>query len=285
MDAAPLPLLARDGRPLGARLFRPGGAPRGAVLLVNAMGVGQGFYAPLGAWLAGEGFLTATFDYRGVGRSRAGPLREERADVLDWARLDAAAALDALAGVAPGLPLSWVGHSLGGQVLPFVDHARLARAVTVAAGSGYWRENTPSLRRVSWLLWYLAVPISMPLAGYFPGRRLGMIGDLPRGVMAQWRRWCLDPDYLVGVEGPAARAAFAAVRVPVTALSLEDDEYMSWRNVEALHACYTGTPVRHLRLAPADAGGPVGHFGFFRPGREDALWRRWLLPELEATGR
>jgi predicted alpha/beta hydrolase len=282
MEPEPFPLAARDGRPLGARLFRPPGPARGAALLVNAMGVGQGYYAPLAAWLAGEGFLVATFDYRGVGRSRAGSLREERADVLDWARLDAAAALEALAAEAAGLPLTWVGHSLGGQILPFVDHGRLARAVTIATGSGYWRENTPALRRVSWLLWFVAVPLALPLFGYFPGRRLGMVGDLPRGVMAQWRRWCLDPDYLVGVVGPEARAAFAAVEVPITALSFEDDEYMSWRNTESLHAFYAGTSVRHLRPGREEAG-PVGHFGFFRAGRE-ALWRRLLLPELATAG-
>lgn len=288
MEAEPLALDALDGVPLAARLFRPAGPPRGAALLVPAMGVGQGYYAPLAAWLADEGFLAATFDYRGVGRSRRGPMRAVKADVLDWARLDAAAALASLARLASGVPLSWIGHSLGGQILPFVPHREhVARAVTVAAGSGYWRENSPPLRRTSWLLWFVAVPLTLPLLGWFPGRRLRMVGDLPRGVMAQWRRWCLHPDYLVGVEGPPARAAFAAVEVPIVALSFEDDEFMSWRNTESLHGFYVRAPLRHVRLGPAqlaEVGGRVGHFGFFRPGREDALWRRWLLPELAVRG-
>jgi predicted alpha/beta hydrolase len=34
---------------------------------------------------------------------------------------------------------------------------------------------------------------------------LRKVGDLPRGVMAQWRRWCLNREYVVGVEGEGVR--------------------------------------------------------------------------------
>ena len=51
-------------------------ACKGAVLIVPAMGVPQKYYEPLAAWLAGEGYAAATFDYRGMGLSRNGPLRE-----------------------------------------------------------------------------------------------------------------------------------------------------------------------------------------------------------------
>src|SRR5690606_6760905 len=125
-------------------------------------------------------------------------------------------------------PLYWIGHSLGGQIFGLApNHSRAARLVTVACGSGYWRENTVQLKRYIWWMWYVAAPLSLKLFGYFPGRRLRKVGDLPRGVMAQWRRWCLDPEYLVGVEGEAVRAAYAAVRTPVTSISFTDDEYMS----------------------------------------------------------
>ena len=69
----------------------------------------------------------------------------------------------------------------------------------------------PTKRLVLWL-WYVAVPVATALCGYFPGKRLRKVGDLPAGVIAQWRRWCLSPDY-VGSEGREARAAYASVRV------------------------------------------------------------------------
>ncbi len=277
-----LTLTAADGVPLAATLFRPRGAPRGAVVVAPAMGVVQAYYAPFAAWLADQGWLALTFDYRGMGRSRRGPLRDEPADLVTWGRLDSSAALDAAVARAGGRPVTWVGHSLGGQLLPWVRGLdRVARVVTVATGGGYWRETTPWLRPRAWFLFFVAVPALMPLFGYFPGRRLRMVGDVPGNAMAQWRRWCRHPDYAAGAEGPAVRAAYAAVRVPIHSLSFTDDEMMSARNVETIHGQYSGAAVTRTRLTPAEVGVPrVGHFGCFRAAMAAPLWARFVRPLL-----
>ncbi|MGQ4880752.1 alpha/beta fold hydrolase [Billgrantia sp. LNSP4103-1] len=252
------------------------------MLIAPAMGVPQRFYAPLAQWLAGQGMAVATFDYRGMGASRPPRLSGFEATIMDWAQLDAAAMLEALECHVPGLPLYWVGHSLGGQIPPLVPgQERLTRIVTVASGSGYWRENAPALKRRVWLFWFGAVPLLTPLLGYFPGKRLNMVGDLPRGVVEQWRRWCLHPEYAVGAE-PGVRERFAAVRVPVVSLSFSDDDFMSARNTESLHGFYTHAPRTQLRIRPQEAGlTRIGHFGFFRAEHEQALWQRYLVPALQ----
>jgi len=280
-----LQIPAADGVPIAATAFTPPGPVRAAVVVAPAMGVVQAFYADLAAWLARQGFLAITFDYRGMGRSRRGPLRSEQADLVTWGRLDATAALDAAAARAGDRPILWVGHSLGGQLLPFVERLdRVARVVTIATGGGYWRETTPWLRPRAWFLFRVAVPLLTPLFGYFPGKRLRMVGDVPRRAMAQWRRWCLHPDYAAGAEGAEVAARFAAVRVPITSLSFTDDEMMSARNVEAIHAQYSGAAVTRRRLSPAEAGVErIGHFGFFRAAQAGALWEPLLLPALEGA--
>jgi predicted alpha/beta hydrolase len=277
-----LALVAADGEPLAARDFAPDGSARGAVLIAPAMGVAQDFYAPLAGWLAERGFRALSFDYRGSGRSRTRPLRGLDADVLTWARLDAGAALAALRARAGDVPLLWLGHSLGGQIVPFVPgHEAIARIVAVAAGSGYWRQNAPALRRKVWLFWWGAAPLLTPLFGYFPGRRLGMVGDLPRGVIEQWRRWCMHPEYAAGAE-PGAREAYAAVRAPITAIGFADDEMLSRASIEALLAAYRGAATALRFVAPAEVGlARIGHFGFFRAERR-ALWEALLAPALAA---
>jgi predicted alpha/beta hydrolase len=272
---------AGDGYPLSVHAFGDARDARAGVLIVPAMGVEQQYYAAFAHWLAGRGHFVVTFDYRGMGHSRRGPLRGLRADVLTWAERDTAAVLEFLRERVAGRPLLWVGHSLGGQILGLVPGHEAVRAmVTVAAGSGYWRDYTPGLRRIAPLLWYVIVPVAVPLAGYFPGRRLRMIGDVPAGVMRQWRRWCLDPDYLFGVLPPAVRDRYARLKLPVLSLSFTDDEYMSRRNIESLHAFYAGAPRDMQRIAPAEAGATaIGHFGFFRKRFEHSLWPRagdWL---------
>jgi predicted alpha/beta hydrolase len=153
--------------------------------------------------------------------------------------------------------------------------------VTVATGSGYWRENSPPLRRTAWWLWYVIAPLSVRLFGYFPGKRLRKVGDLPRGVMQQWRRWCLNREYAVGAEGDQVRTLYASVNLPIVSLSFTDDEYMSARNTASIHSFFVNAPLKMKRIAPSDIGaGRIGHFGFFRPTFEGSLWRSHLLPEL-----
>jgi predicted alpha/beta hydrolase len=281
-------IIAADGQRIAASFFGTkeisGKDVNGAVLIVSAMGVAQSYYAPFATWLASEGFTVATFDYRGTGCSRQGSPRGFRTDIVDWAQLDCAAMIEALARRARGKPIYWIGHSLGGQILGFVPNRdKLAKAITVATGSGYWRENTPSIRPRAWYLWHFLAPVAVALCGYFPGKKLRKVGDLPKDVMLQWRRWCLHPDYAVG-DGEAVRARFAAVRTPIVSLSFQDDEMMSARNTESMHGFYVNAPRTMKRIAPGEIGARrIGHFGFFRAGFEDSLWRAHLLPELQAA--
>lgn len=275
-------IITADSHTIISRLFVPREQPHGAVLIAPAMGTTQNYYVPFAAWLRTQGFLTATFDYRGTGLSRRGGLRGFDANIIDWARLDCAAMVETLSAYAPGRPLYWIGHSLGGQILPFVPNlGRVSKMVTVATGSGYWRENSPPLRRTVWWLWYVIAPLSVRLFGYFPGKRLRKVGDLPRGVMEQWRRWCLNREYAVGAEGDRVRALYASVKLPIVSFSFVDDEYMSARNIDSIHGFFVNAPRKMKRIAPRDIGaGRIGHFGFFRPMFESSLWRSHLLPEL-----
>lgn len=268
---------ADDGRELRATWFRPVGEPRGAVVVVPAMATPSAFYGAFAEWLADNGFLALTFDYRGTASTQE--LRAETGDLLRWAG-DAASALEALLEEVPdGVPVTWLGHSLGGQVLPFARHDLIARVLLVAAGSGYWRHNVGTVRLVAPLLWRVIVPLSTRLAGYYPGRRLRMVGDLPTGVVRQWGRWCLSEDYLA-VDVPDAAARYAEVTVPISTLHFTDDELLSESSMQALEALYTGTAVEAQRLAPADLGVPrIGHHGFFRRSFRDA-WEQHVLPRL-----
>jgi predicted alpha/beta hydrolase len=173
-------IIASDGQRIVAHFFLPQQESKGAVLVVPAMGTGQEYYAPFAEWLAKEGFAAATFDYRGTGLSRPAALRGFKADIFDWARLDCTAMLEAILTVAPAKPLFWIGHSLGGQILPFVLKGELiSKAVIVAAGSGYWRENSAPLRRRVW--WLLACRRSVGRA---------MVRLLPRQAAAHDWRFC-----------------------------------------------------------------------------------------------
>lgn len=269
---------------IAVRVYETDRPDQGNVVIGGAMGVRQDYYAPFAQWLAAQGWRVTTFDYRGSGASipntPGASLRGFKADLFDWAR-DYEAVIDHAHAAAPEKPLYLLGHSLGAQLPGLLDNAhKVSGMLSVAAGSGYWRENAPRLKRIVPYFWFFLVPLATRLFGYFPGRRLRKVGDLPAGVMMQWRRWCLHPQYSVGAEGEPVRQRYASVRFPVTALSITDDELMTLRGTHSLINLYENAQREVHRIAPADlAVRRIGHFGPFRHEHESKLWPRmadWL---------
>src|SRR5262249_34312062 len=115
-------IVARDGLALGATVYSPQAAPRGAVLINSATAVPRRIYRGFATYLAQQGFTALTYDYRGTGGSRPASLRGFPARMRDWAALDVAAAIDHMRTVWPTLPLAVAGHSFGGQALGLVPN-------------------------------------------------------------------------------------------------------------------------------------------------------------------
>ena len=145
---------------LALRVYEPEGAPRASVVIGGAMGVRQSYYEAFALWMAQQGFRVTTFDYRGHGDSLQGAMRDVKADLFDWAQ-DYEAVISAAKAALPSQPLYLLGHSLGAQ-LPglFERPERVAGLLSVAAGSGYWRENAAALRRYGWWRGYVVVPLA-----------------------------------------------------------------------------------------------------------------------------
>jgi predicted alpha/beta hydrolase len=263
---------ATDGHPLAAHRYDPSGEVLGSVVIAPAMAISQRFYREFAKWLASQGFVAWTFDYRGTGESQTGPMRGAPGSLDDWCAKDYEAVLQAAHALHTWRPLFALGHSFGGQCAPLLPSRRLLRGlVNIAVGSGAMRHNTPRIRRQAPLLWYLLVPLLCPLFGYFPGGRIGVIGDLPTGAVRQWRRWCLDRDYLLGAE-PRAREAYASSEFDVLGLTFPDDELLLESGSKLLHSAYC-RPVDYRVLPPASVGMQrIGHSGFFRTASQAALW-------------
>ncbi len=274
--------LASDGHELAVTRFPAEGRAWATMLCAGAMGVRQDFYAPFARFLSQNGVHVLTFDYRGMGWSRRGSLKGFEATVSDWTEKDFDAMLGEAGKAAPDLPLLLLGHSLGGQIFGTAPgNENVDAAVHVTAGSGWYRFNVRMRLRVR-LLWWVTMPLLTALCGYFPGKTLRIVGDLPKGVARQWRRWCLSPDYLL-CEGEAARKAFERVRAPILSYSFADDALISRRAIDSLHDFYRNARVTRRHLSLSDVGAArIGHFGFFSDRHRTTLWKDaldWLRAE------
>jgi predicted alpha/beta hydrolase len=279
---------AADGFPLSAVLHEPGeGAgdgssaggspPRAAVVIAPAMGVRKRYYDPFAAYLAGAGFATLCFDYRGIGGSLPGRLRGFRARLHEWGEEDLEGALGWLAGRWPGAPLLVVCHSVGGQVLglaPGIDRVRAVLAV--GAQSGYWRWWPGVWRWALAFFWYCWLPALVTLFGYLPMRLASGGEDVPAGVAREWARWGRHPDYVLSHARARGGTGYAHFDRPLRAYGFTDDLLAPPRAVEQLLTFYPNAQSDLRILAPADLGvKAIGHFAPFRDRFRDTLWAEW----------
>jgi predicted alpha/beta hydrolase len=243
------------------------------------MGVRQDYYTAFAEYLASAGFLVATIDYTDMGFNEPPSMRGSAVTFANW-QDDLDTLIEAAAAKAPGKPLLLCGHSLGGQLLGTLRHRqRVTAALTIASGTGYWGHNRPMMLKLLYL-WYVAMPLATRLFGYFPGRRLGKVGNLPREIALTWSRWCRHPQYLMGDAAIRARAGFDDVSVPILSLSFADDDYIPKSAIEQLHGFYSRARVERRHLRPSEVGEKrIGHFGFFKLPPGHALWAEcavWL---------
>ncbi len=284
-------LPANDGYSLAATLFLPRGAKRHAVLINAATATPRKIYRSFAGYLAHRGCAVLTYDYRGIGGSRqkslAGYNKPKslvgfKASMADWAALDATAALSWMRERYAALPLSYVGHSFGGQALGLLPHnAEVSRALLVASQAAYWKLMTaPERYRVYAFMKFIGVPLAHSL-GYAPGWS-GIGEDLPKDAFLQWVSWVTSPRYLFDSKLPALQN-FANYKGAMRALCLSDDPWATRPAVELLCSGFSSTSPEILTIAPADVGATrIGHFGFFRPEHRDTLWRtaaEWLQVE------
>jgi predicted alpha/beta hydrolase len=283
---------AADGYVLGATLFLPRGAKRHAALINSATAVPRKIYRGFAGYLARRGCAVLTYDYRGIGDSRLKALvgyNQPRslvgfkATMSDWAALDATAAVAWMRERYKVLPLSYVGHSFGGQALGLIpNNGEVSRALLIAAQAGYWKlMAAPERYRVFAMLKLVGTPLTRFL-GYAPGWS-GLGEDLPKSVFEQWVGWVMSERYFFDDPNLKSLSNFSKYRGAMRSLCLSDDPWATRPAVELLCSGFTSTIPEILTITPADVGAKaIGHFGFFRPEHRDTLWRgaaEWMEAE------
>ncbi|MEO1612449.1 MAG: alpha/beta hydrolase [Pseudomonadota bacterium] len=268
---------AGDGWPLEGDLYR-GKDPKMALLISGGTGFPRRFYRHVAAWLAAEGAVVLTFDYRGIGGSAHGDPARRDIEYRDWGRYDQVAAVEALEAAAPGLPINHIAHSVGGHFIGLMpNHAKIRRHAFVAVGSGHWRRHKPHYIPTAMYFWWVLGAWSLMRHGYVkPGGGWG--GEaLPHVVFTTWRRWAHRRDYLAGdIASVFGAHHYEDVRAPIRTWLFSDDPIATERAAPGILDNYPNARKDFERIAPSDVGlRRIGHEGAFRPGRE-AIWRRWF---------
>jgi predicted alpha/beta hydrolase len=236
-------------------------------LISAATGVKQHFYMRFATWLAQQGRDVLVFDYRGVGMSRQGKLKEDRSTLLQWGQQDQVAALEWLCQRTGSEQLVLVGNSAGGQMLGLLpNHARVARLVGVASSSGWFQVMAPVFRFKARLGLRILMPLCVRVLGYAPTSKIGLGEDLPAGVALQWGQWCAAGGYAMNAIRNAPDADYhAQIRILITALYAEDDDIANAATVNDLMRTFPHAEKRVVPVSPASVGlKTIGHLDWFR---------------------
>src|SRR5690554_4395943 len=203
MQTEEIGIVCADGYKLQGAFFKrqaeQGHLP---VLLSPATGVPQSFYFKFCAWLSVQGYDVLVFDYRGIGKSLYGHVRDSEALLQHWGERDQAAALNWLLERTGQEQVLLLGHSAGGQMMGVLpNHRHIGLAVHVAGSTGYFNDKPAKMPITAEVVMNGYLPLVVRLVKYGRAKAIGFGEALPRSVAVQWREWCTKHAYIFNVLG------------------------------------------------------------------------------------
>lgn len=273
-----------DGFGLSGIIYEYPGYPKAVVQFNIGAGMRKEFYSHLARHLAENGFIVCLWEYRGMGKSKP-YYREEFSCITlqDWA-IDLRAVLDFLETRYPDWPKLMIGHSIGGQLLGLMpNHKLLKGIIMINSSTGTWWHHTFPYRLKSYFFFNILTPLTVPLVGYLPAKKLKIMEDLPAALISEWRKWCNSENYLFDFLGKSiAHNTYDDIRMPIKAYWTTDDPIANAVTVPALLRHFRKADIMTEAVRPADYNvKSIGHFGLFSRKIKTKFWPK-IVADLEA---
>ncbi|MGW0820028.1 alpha/beta hydrolase family protein [Streptomyces sp. NPDC002845] len=258
---------ADDGAEVRLRFCRRLDDPSAPVLIcMPAMGTRAAYYTPLADALFEAGFQVVVGELRGQGTSSVRVRRGVRYGYHEMVTYDYPALFRAVADAFPRAPRYLLGHSLGGQLgtLYLSQEPHMAEgAILVGAPSCHYR-GWPFPMNVGMLAGvHFAAAVSSVL-GYYPGRRIGMLGDNSARTMYDFATQVRTGRYQVPSSDVDFEALLPKVDLPVLAVTIEGDRMASSGGTRGLCDKLRSARVTHWDLVLDDGARGNPHYGWVR---------------------
>lgn len=264
------------GHSIGSTVFTPQN-PKGIVVISSATGVLQSYYKSFSLFLQENDFVVYTYDYHGIGKSNSQNIKEIKSSASDWGSNDFEAVLQHALQKNPNLPLTVIGHSIGGQLIGLAPTAtKIDTILLVASQSGYWKLYEGLERYKLYLFWFVVIPLFTRIFGYLPSKKISPMESLPKNMAKQWSGWSKKPNYLFGCLKDTD-LFYSKIKANIVSYSTDFDSYAPQKAVDKLTKAYNKANVTRKHLSPKKLNIPViGHFGFFKSKCKDSIWNMFL---------
>jgi predicted alpha/beta hydrolase len=243
------------------------------------MGVRAIYYKSFANALRLEGFNVVLMDWRGYGSST---IRANRKTDFGYEQLinDVHDLILEVKAAFPNNQIIIAGHSLGGQIgtLLACRYSQHLTALVLITTCKVHFKGWSGMAKIKALLAGIAFyPLSL-LVGYFPGKTIGFGGREARSVMKDWCANALTGNYRLSASGFNYDKALSQLKLPVLALSFENDILASKPSVVNFLNKLGSAPVTHLHLSAKDLEvHTLNHFSWVKkPYHMARLISNWI---------
>jgi predicted alpha/beta hydrolase len=268
-------ITASDGYPLSAMIAKPIDESLQTIIISSATGVKKEFYINFAQFLVNNGYNVLLYDYRGIGESAPKDLKLSDAYMHDWGILDMNAALNYMVEVENLTNIVWIGHSVGGQLVGFLEKPEhIKHIISISAALGYWGYFPFPMKMVVWTLWYVISPVLTKIYGYGTLKKVGWGENLSKNTFLEWRGWCMNKDYYGKfLQEKLHTDKFYDFTVPITAVYLSDDYIANDITAPLMSKFYPNSTFDVLKLqVKRYTSHKVGHSGIFKKKFQNSLW-------------
>ncbi|WP_286860281.1 MULTISPECIES: alpha/beta hydrolase family protein [Acinetobacter] len=273
-----LTIKCKDGYQLSARFYpvTETESKKSPILICPATGITKQFYHIFSCWLQAQGYAVMVFDFRGIGESLKGSVKQSKASIVQWGQLDIPAAIDALLAKTQAAKVILLGHSAGGQLLGIVpNYVKVEKVVAIAGSTGHIKGLRGRTKLLAPVMFNIIFPLARITKGYGPTQAIGMGENLPKDVAREWAEFCSKPGYVINAIGKKISPAHdyhAQITCPITSIWASDDEIATEANVKDLLRLYPNAKTQMIELKPKSyAHKAIGHMLMFKRSHQN-LW-------------
>ncbi len=243
------------------------------LVISSAMGVTQDFYKNIAQYLLKNNITVVTFDYTGIGSSLSGKIKECQATLLNWGIEDLNTVLKYCLQKFKNIPLSILGHSIGGSLIGLSQNSIHAKTIILTCTqSGYWGHWSGFSKIKMWSYWNILFPILIDTIGYMPSRLFSPMHNLPKNVAKDWNLWCNSKTYLFQ-HIDSSHQFYSKYNSKLISYSVSDDEYAPKKAVDWLVNKFRNIDRISIHISPDDYNQKrLGHFGLFNIKLQDTFW-------------
>lgn len=245
------------------------------VIVNSATGVGRNLYKNYACHLAQNGFDVLTYDYRGIADSRPQELLGFEASFSTWGQQDFSSVINYAKQEFPKHKVLVMGHSIGGTIIGMSENCDLISGIiTIGAQTSYYKDWGKQKYKL-YFLWHVIFPLVTSFYGYFPGKRLRLLEDIPKGVIRQWNSRKKNPSMVDQLEKEGYELFYNRFKGKLLTLAIEDDVIGTKKAIKRVYDLFVSADKEMEDISPQKIGvKKIGHFGFFSRRFTGSLWKK-----------